>query len=317
MKLNFEVRDFFNTPVGTAVVAFDWKGKGWAVTEDKTGAWKRVASRKIGKFEFKDWGVIWMWDQTKNIAIIHNSPRSAFDMNWTNGTARLYDPADSALKDAHALWNLEIGAASRWRIINTQALPFDRTAYMNRLSSLFPAPYDVSKDSSNYALLTNTLKKDNKVVLATPGYTTCGSLPGFVSRQVALSKGLKGKQHETWMNKYSLEGTNRVRDIGVAHNCWVEAATDKKPKPGDVYALLNYGVTDRKSGGISHVGVFEKEVGNQWTTLDLGQAGGFDGKRNTREYKSGSTELTGEINQGGGMRTVAGWVDLEKYFKVG
>ena len=317
MKLKFEVRDKVNRPIGTTVIGFDWKGRGWAVTEDKANAWKRVASRKIGRFEFKDWGVLWMFDQMRNIAIVHDSPRSSTDMNRTKSTARLFDPVDATLKDAHALWELEMGSASRWRVINTQALPFERTAYMNRLSSLFPAPYDVSKDSSNYALLTNSLKKDDKTVLATPGYTTCGSLPGFISRQVALSKGLKGPQRDAWMTKYSLEGTNRVRDIGLAYGCWVEAASDKKPKPGDIYALLNYGLTDRKGGGISHVGVFEKETGNQWTTLDLGQAGGFDGKRNTREYKAGTTELTGEANQGGGMRTVAGWVDLEKYFKVG
>ena len=64
MKLNFAVRDGGNPTIGTATVALHWKGKGpGSVTEDKAGAWKRVASRKIGKFEFKDWGVIWMFDR--------------------------------------------------------------------------------------------------------------------------------------------------------------------------------------------------------------------------------------------------------------
>ena len=317
MKLNFAVRDGGNAAIGTATVAFDWKGKGWVVTDDKNGAWKRVASRKIGKFEFKDWGVIWMFDQARNIAIVHNSPRSQMDMSAIGGTARLYEPVDETLKDAHALWNLDLGVGGKWRMMTFQALPFDRTAYMARLQQLFPAPYDIANDSSNYSILTSKLSKDDKVVKATANYTTCGSLPGFVSRQVALSKGLKDQRHKDWMNRYSLDGTNRVRDIGLAYNCWVENASGKRPKPGDVYALLNYGVTDKKTGGISHVGVFEKETGTQWTTFDLGQAGGFDGKKNTREYKAATLELTGEINQGGGFRTVAGWVDLEKYFKVG
>jgi len=317
MKLNFAVRDAGNATIGTATVAFDWKGKGWVVTEDKAGAWKRVASRKIGKFEFKDWGVIWMFDQKRNIAIVHNSPRNQTDMSILGGTARLYEPVDETLKDAHALWNLELGAGGKWRIMNFQPLPFDRNAYIARLQQLFPAPYDVTNDSSNYSILTSKLSKDDKVVKATANYTTCGSLPGFMSRQVALSKGLKGKKQEEWMNKYSLDGTNRVRDIGLAHGCWVENGSGKRPKPGDIYALLNYGVTDKKAGGISHVGVFEKEVGTQWTTFDLGQGGGFEGKKNTREYKASTMELTGEINQGGGFRTVAGWVDLEGYFKVG
>lgn len=58
MKLNFAVRDGGNATIRNATVAFDWKGKGWVVMEDKAGAWKRVASRKIGRFEFKDWDVI-------------------------------------------------------------------------------------------------------------------------------------------------------------------------------------------------------------------------------------------------------------------
>ena len=315
MKLNFEVRDTMNRAIGNTTVAFDWKGRGWAVTDDKMGAWKRVASRKIGRFEFKDWGVIWMFDQMKNIAIVHDSPRSAFDMNWTRGTARLYQPLDGSLKDAHAIWNLDMGGISRWRVINTMKLPFDRSAYINRLNSMFPAPYDLS-ENSNYFFLTHGVNKDT-VKKDHPGYTSCGSLPGFVSAQVALSKGHLNDAQKKWVEKYGLEGTNRVRDQGRAHGCWVEAATDKKPKPGDVYALLNYGVTDKLGGGISHVGVFEKEVGTQWTTFDLGQGGGFDGKKNTREYRPGPCELTGEINQGGGFRVVAGWVDLEKYFKIG
>lgn len=315
MKLNFEVRDTMNRSIGKTTVAFDWGGKGWAVTDDKLGAWKRVATRKIGKFVYHPWGVIHMMDQARTVAIVHDSPRSAFDMNWVRGTARLFQPLDATLKDAHALWNLDMGGVSRWRVINTMKLPFDRTAYMNRISSLFPAPYDLS-ENSNYTFLTKGVNKD-KVKTEHPGYTSCGSLPGFVAQQVALSKGHMGDAQKKWVEKYGLEGTKRVRDQGRAFNCWVEAASDKRPKPGDVYALLDYGATDKKAGGISHVGVFEKESGNQWTTLDLGQGGGFDGKRNTREYRPGPCELTGEINQGGGFRVVAGWVDLEKYFKVG
>ena len=51
------------------------------------------------------------------------------------------------------------------------------------------------------------------------------------------------------MTKYSLDGTNRVRDIGLATAAGSNHGSGKKPKPGDIYALLNHGVTDKKTAG--------------------------------------------------------------------
>ncbi len=313
MFLKFEVFDSQQKALGITSVTFDWKAHMWAVSSDKANAWKRVAAVRSGKFEVKEWGVMWLWDKARNIAILHDSPKTSTDIHTLKGTARLYDPVDPLLKDTHAKWNIEVSNASKVAMVLHRPLPFTRSAYIERLNMLFPAPYL----SINNDLLTSKLRKDDPKVLAAPGkYTTCGSLPGFVSGQVALSKGHKALTYTNWMNTNSLNGTNRVRDIGVARGCWVEAAPDKKPKPGDIYALLDRGLTDKKTGGIAHVGVFERELGNRWSTFDLGQAGGFDGSKNTREYKPATTELFGETNQGGGFRTVAGWVDLERYFNI-
>lgn len=313
MYLNFEVRDNSNNTLGITSLILDWRAHAWSVKEDKTGVWKRVAAVRSGKFEFKDWGVVWLLDKLRNVVIFHESPKGENDFGTTSGTARLYDPIDMGLKDAHAKWTIEMSSASKVSMIMNKGLPFSREAYIQRLNLLFPAPYM----SINNDLLTDKLRKDNPKVLASPGkYTTCGSLPGFVSKQVALSKGLRGPAFNNWMNKYSLNGTNRVREQGLKYGCWVESTPGKLPKPGDVYVLLDHGKTDKKIDGVSHVGVVERASETSWSTFDLGQAGGFDGAKNTRPYKSATCELYGESNQGGGYRTLAGWLDLEKYFQV-
>lgn len=312
MLIKFEVDKNSNQTTWPALT-LDWSSKKWKVADDKTGSWKRVTEAKTGKFEYKDWGVLWLFDGTRNIVIVHNPPSRAMDYDTMTGTARLYD-VEPSMKDTILRWALDVGTDSKYFAIVKSPLPFSRAAYIERLRWLMPAPYM----SLNNDLLTDKLRKDDPKVKAAPGkYTSCGSLPGFVSKQVASSKGLKGTAFNNWMTKYSLNGTNKVRDLGTAHGCWVEASADKQPKPGDIYALLNHGATNKKSDGISHVGVFDSVVGNKWKTLDLGQHGGFDGDIVFREYKAATTELYGETNQGGGFRVLAGWVDLERYFSVG
>jgi len=312
MLLKFEVVNNKNYAIGNSTITLNWTSRTWLLTEDKTDAWKRISQAKTGKFEYKDWGVIWMWDQGKNIVIVHDAPSKALDFDTLKGTARLYEPYQNDMKDAILKWTLDLGQISKFSAIINSPLPFSRAAYIGRLNWLMPAPYL----SVNNDILTDRLRKDDPKVAKVANYTSCGSLPGFVSKQVAFSKGLKGDAFNRWMGTFSLNGTHKVRDTGVKYGCWVEAAPNKKPKPGDVYVLLDRGKTDRKADGISHVGIFEMESGNNWSTFDLGQSGGFDGKKNSREYKPATTELYGESNQGGGFRTIAGWVDLERYWKV-
>jgi hypothetical protein len=313
MLIKFGVDDS-STPMTWPALTLNWAAKTWQLSDDKKDAWKQVTAAKKGRFEYKDWGVLWLFDSNnKNIVIVHNSPSRAMDYDTMTGTARLYD-VEPNMKDTILRWALDVGADSKFFAIARSPLPFTRVSYIERLRWLMPAPYG----SSNNDLLTDKLRKDDPKVTGAAGkYTSCGSLPGFVSKQVAASKRLKGTAFDNWMTKYSLNGTNRVRDLGMALGCWVESSSDKKPKPGDIYALLNHGASNKKTDGISHVGVFDSVQGTKWKTLDLGQHGGFDGDINLREYKPTTTELYGESNQGGGFRVLAGWVDLEKYFNVG
>lgn len=313
MFVKFAIYDNKDKFIGDSTISMDWKAHVWLVSEDKAHVWKQVAMARSGKFEFKDWGVIWMWDKARNIAIMWDAPKTALDLHALKGSARLFDPINADYKDAIAKWTIDPGSSAKAALVMHNPLPYDRKAYVDRINMLLPAPYM----SLNNDLLTNKLRKDDPAVVGSTGnYTSCGSMPGFVTQQVALSKGLKGQQYIDWVKKNSLNGTNRVRDFGKAHGCWEESAPNKLPKPGDIYVLLDHGKTDKVSAGVSHVGVVETATAKSWTTMDLGQAGGFDGAKNTREYKADTCELYGESNQGGGFRTVAGWVDLEKYFNV-
>jgi hypothetical protein len=310
--------DIFNNQqrlLGSSAVSLDWRSNVWLLTDDKNGVWKRIAEAKSGKFELQKWGVLWMWDKMdkiRNIAIVWDTPKSGTDFSSLKGSARLFQPVDSSLKDCIIKWTLDLGKTSKAIAIYNSPLPFARSAYIQRLNWLMPAPYM----SLNYDIIAHSLRKGDKGV--TEGYTTCGSLPGFIGRQVASSKGLKGHAFDNWVNKYGLEGTFKVRDMANQLGCWKESKPNgEPPKPGDIYCLLDRGKTDKKVDGISHVGVIEDASGKNWKTIDLGQHGGFDGDKNNREYKPGTCELWGENNQGGGYRTVAGWLDLEGYFRAG
>jgi hypothetical protein len=135
----------------------------------------------------------------------------------------------------------------------------------------------------------------------TPGYTTCGSLPMYVARM---------------LKDMSIGGTNGVRTAGIKKNAWVVADGEKRPRPGDLYALLNKGDSDRLNSGISHVGVIIDASGDQWKTADAGQGDGWAADYVTRKYDAEAGTLTGEIVTGANVRpprVLAGWIDLDEY----
>lgn len=163
------------------------------------------------------------------------------------------------------------------------------------LPGVLPSAYGQQK----FIKLTFGLTKDNPNV--TPGYTTCGSLPMYIARM---------------LKDQVITGTNGVRTAGVKKNAWVVADGVKRPQPGDLYALLNQGETDRVNGGVAHVGVILDATGNHWKTADAGQGDGWAADYVTREYDAQAGTLTGEVVKATGARpprVLAGWIDLDKY----
>src|SRR5215470_5318837 len=99
MFIQMDVADVKNTPRGQVRVALDWQQMSWTVDNDPQQIWPKICFSKQGPFDFKDWGVIWIWDQQKhNTVIIRDSPREEADRRHGTGTARLFDPKDTTYK---------------------------------------------------------------------------------------------------------------------------------------------------------------------------------------------------------------------------
>lgn len=303
MFLQLEVFDSNKRFQGYAEMMMDWTKKTWQIMDDDWFVWNRIGFSKGGTFEFKSWGVIWLWDQARNTVIFWDAPKNNFDFSNYSGQARIFDPRDSALKEGKINWKIDMTVKTSSTAAAAPGLTPLRIQLLTLLRKVLPCSYM----DKNYKLIAPGLTKQGG------GYTTCGSLPGFVTSELG-GKPL-GKGWETYMQKYSLNGTNAVRIKGLKYGAWVDGEIGKRPKPGDIYALLNHHKTDRVNDGISHVGVIMDSSGSVWKTADMGQGGGYDGKIDVeRPYKADTGELWGESNQGGGYRTIAGWVDIDKYF---
>ncbi len=297
----------------------DWQTMKWTLADDPRTVWKRISFEKGGRFERKDWGVIWIWDNARNPLILHKAPSSGRDFCCPAAEGRLYDPVDESLRDGTVAWSIDLAATLAAPPAPAAApapklLSAFRLHLLQQLKQLLPAPYL----SANCDVLTSKMRRSDPAIAgATGNYTSCGSMPGFVTSEMGKFKGLKGKAHENYMKTYSLNGTNIIRIKGLRYNCWRINDLVERPIPGDIYGLLVPKATDKEKALFSHVGVIEDCSGNPWKTMDLGQGTGFDGKRVDRDYKADVGELYGETNQGGGYRVLAGWVNVDDYLKLG
>lgn len=317
MFVKVELFDANRIRRGEVKLFFDWRLKTWSLKDDPANVWNNICLAKSGRFEIKEWGVAWLWDGQRNILILWNAPNTEMDLFAPSAEGKIYDPINLAFKDGKLAWSIDFTAslnAGTTPAAPAQPLSAFRMHLLNRLNQLLPAPYL----SANYNVLAPGLTRSSPGTTGGQGvYTSCGSMPGFVTSEMGTFKGKKFKAHQEYMDRYSLNGTNIVRIKGVRYKCWKENDLVERPKPGDIYALLNNGATDKQNSGISHVGVIEKADGDMWTTMDLGQGTGFDGKRVERHYKAAEGELFGETLQGGGYRVLAGWVNVDDYLMLG
>ena len=136
--------------------------------------------------------------------------------------------------------------------------------------------------------LTFGLTKESPHV--TSDYTTRDALPTYVARM---------------LGDKAIGGTNGVRAAGVQHGAWVEVGGDARPRPGDIYALLDQGETDPARGDIWHVGVVVDASTDEWQTADAGLGDGWAADYVTRRYDAEAGTLSGEL--------VAGWIDVDRY----
>lgn len=301
MRLTFRFMPPVIAPLEQITLELDWSTGTWGCDPGTPKSWQRLCNASAGSFELMSNDVIWIHDSSAHRIILRAPPRFSADVGRTTGLGRLFAPVDTTLRDVTFTWAIEPSPSVK----TAPAMSDRRIALLKELQSLMPCAYPDQK----FAKVAMGLTPQGG------GYTSCGSLPGYVSWFLGAMP-LPFSKREAYILKYSLNGTNLVRIKGKKYGAWETGGQDKRPKPGDIYALLNYGKTDVDLDGISHVGVIVECSGDTWLTCDLGQgAGGFEGKYDiTRPYKSASNELFGETNQGGGYRVLAGWVDIDRYF---
>jgi hypothetical protein len=231
-------------------------------------------------------------------------------VRWPNGKAYFFkddqylafdiarDVVDAGYPVALAEWPGPLGTAQpdSGGEGDAGALSARRSAIIDELlPAVLPSKYNEQK----FVKLTFGLTKESPGV--TSGYTTCGSLPMYVART---------------LGDKTIGGTNGVRAAGIKHGAWVEAGGDARPRPGDLYALLNQDATDRVHDGISHVGVIVDASTDEWRTADAGQGDGWAADYVTRAYDAEAGTLSGEIVGTTGprpARVLAGWIDVDAY----
>lgn len=305
MILNLNFVNNGGRNIGSASLMIDLKNKGWSFFKGDKGIWQRITFSTKGKLELKDWGVVWLFDEMGvNRIIIRDAPTNNLETFKPSGAARLYKTLDSSLEDMVFEWKVDVQATNALKGSAGGGMSSIRQRLLEDLNRVLPCSYM----DNNYKKITGGLTKQGG------SYTTCGSLPGYVSAKMWEFKTGKMADIKT-LTRITLNGTNNVRIKGKKFGVWVEANLIDRPKPGDVYALLDYNKTNKNDDVIGHVGVIQTSSGENWTTADLGQGDGYSGKRDMkRPYKPATGELYGESNQGGGYRILAGWVDLDQYF---
>jgi hypothetical protein len=302
---------------GKVRLQLNFLDKTWIVDEDRQGIWQRVFFWNEGTFSSDRAGQIALMDQGRQIISFENAPLSGVELMHRQGTATIVESKDASYKNGKVQWSTE-GLAGV--VGQTQPLSDLRTRLLKRIKELMPAKLGGSpKEQANWKIIADNVQRFSG--------TSCGSLPQFVSAFLGADPLKNGKRtglqaYEAYMAKRSLSGTKAIRDKGVKYGAWVEADLIKRPKPGDIYGLLDRDEKgqprrDKKNDYIGHVGVILDASGSVWSTADLGQGDGFEAKYDVkRPYKADVGELYGEVRQGGisPYRVVAGWLDIDKYF---
>jgi hypothetical protein len=246
-----------------------------------------VAARRFtrkGSFDEKTFGVIWLWDQLagrprRNTVILHGAPTADGEAEGKAGSARIYDPNDTAFKDGKVTWTVE-----------AEVLSDVRKKALALLDNMFPAPYGSQKWLSN--------PFHSKQPGPVHGYTNCVEFPAYLIYSLNLKKLFPGYPPT------NLPG-------------WTEADGKTKPKPGDIYTLSPGKVRVKTNAhiGVIYSTSWSNSNGLLWRTADWGQgSSGWDGLFIDRNYDPAAATLTGPASSPfPDARAIRGWLDLDLY----
>jgi hypothetical protein len=132
---------------------------------------------------------------------------------------------------------------------------------------------------------------------ATSSGTTCGALPGRMGLLLGDPQGI---------TKFGVAG---VRDEGKAHGAWVDAASGRRPKLGDIY-LTAY-IDGPQAGWVAHTGIVLDATGTTWTTADAGQ--GPREKPRAERVQRQYDATTQTLSRGTDRRKLLGWINLDAW----
>ena len=325
MILKLDVFDPQRMLWGTARLKLDWVLKAWSLQDDQRQVWPKVGFSRAGTFEPRDNGVIWIWDQPPgqdkhNTLIIQVAPTSEYDYDHRSGLARIFDPKDPSFKDGQVRWAVDPARAATVsaKSPDGQGLTPLRRKVLEICDWALPA----------YPAVAEPPNKITKQTSSTHAHVTnCGIFPGWVAEQIG---GIAFAPEKVVFPPYNLkDGTLMPSTTAVVTSPmteWSEFAkkveklrhaegtlwfpfqdgSDDRPKPGDIYLL------ERPKGkGFAHVGIFISADGDEWTTADCGQGGGFAGAYSKRVFKPADGGITGEYGKPAWVR---GWVNIDNLY---
>lgn len=121
------------------------------------------------------------------------------------------------------------------------------------------------------------------------GFTGCGFLPCYVGKVLGDPRGITSC------------GLESARTNAKKQDAWVEAGGNARPRPGDIFLLVNDANIPTHIG--IYIGLYEDGA---WKTADSGQANGVveEAKYVKRVYDPINVTLNG--------RKLAGWVNVDK-----
>lgn len=156
----------------------------------------------------------------------------------------------------------------------------------DRFSKLAPG-FNATHNAAGELVLTS-----GSIVLP-KGMTTCGYLPCYVGKRFGDPRGI------------TQCGLEQARKNAIAEGSWVKAGGDARPKPGDIFLVV-----DRNDVPL-HVGIYiGMNADGTWRTADAGQGSheAQEAKYLSRTYDPANVTLSSLA----GPRKLAGWVDLDK-----
>ncbi len=297
----------------SAEIELDFGSKTWNLKNGKIQL-PGVGYSDQGPFQVQPSGVIWLLDgpgnsQTRTTMIIWDAPRNENDTGHASGNGRLYEPANTTLKDGPISWKFLRRSAPATPAVPT--LSPIRQAMMAVLRENVPQKTISSDDPlfkkltgyNTQMLLDNFWEPENKQPPWPAGkmpkknlsFTTCNLTLGCLAGKLGQKL---GKRVGRWLGAGVLQLDWAAKDVPGS---WIPSSTGGSPRAGDFYSVADGAQV------FGHVGTIgEINPDGTFCSVDGGQGGYRSAnKKDFIKWKNRGKLEPSRMN---------GWVDIDKYF---